>query len=60
MKQFLTFLCASAVLLAQHATKDDWPHYGGERSSWRYSELNQINAANVKKFLEALGQILKG
>ena len=30
------------------ATRADWAHYGGTPFSWRYSALDQINAANVK------------
>lgn len=35
------------------ATRDEWPHYGGGYSAWRYSELKQIDSANVKKLAPA-------
>src|SRR5579884_2547356 len=36
-------------LLAQHgALKGQWPTYGGDLGSTRYSPLDQINAANFK------------
>lgn len=41
---------AAAVLCAQDgATRQDWPHYGGQTSAWRYSALDQISAANVAR-----------
>jgi alcohol dehydrogenase (cytochrome c) len=43
---------AAASLWAQTdggATRADWPHYGGLPSSWRYSALDQVTAANVSK-----------
>src|SRR5580698_4059094 len=55
--RFVFFLFA-AVLTAQTpppegATRADWPHYGGTQLSWRYTALNQINAANVKNLAPA-------
>jgi alcohol dehydrogenase (cytochrome c) len=40
---------AALPLLAQisGATGENWPHYGGQPSAWRYSELKQVNVANV-------------
>jgi alcohol dehydrogenase (cytochrome c) len=35
------------------ATRADWPHYGGERSAWRYSALDQINRSNVGRLKAA-------
>lgn len=37
-------------LLAQPsgATRENWPHYGGQYSAWRYSALAQVNSGNVK------------
>src|SRR5712691_3932186 len=48
-------LMAAAAARAQEAgaTRADWPHYGGTPFSWRYSALDQINTANVKKLLPA-------
>lgn len=31
------------------ATRSDWPFYGGTQLAWRYSALDQVNTANVKK-----------
>jgi alcohol dehydrogenase (cytochrome c) len=47
---------AAASLWAQSdggATRADWPHYGGLQSSWRYSALDQVTAANVSKLTPA-------
>jgi alcohol dehydrogenase (cytochrome c) len=54
----LLFLFALPAVYAQNATVDgatraDWPHYGGTQLSWRYSALDQINTANVKKLVPA-------
>ena len=54
----LLFLLALPAVYAQNgpadgATRADWPHYGGTQLSWRYSALDQINTANVKKLLPA-------
>ena len=51
MKAFAIFVIAATIAVAQHATKQDWPHYGGEQSSWRYSALDQIKASNVNKLV---------
>ena len=51
MKAFTIFVFAATIAVAQHATKQDWPHYGGEQSSWRYSALDQIKASNVNKLV---------
>ena len=56
--RFLFALLATALAIAQTpapdgATHADWPHYGGTQSSWRYSALSQINAANVKNLAPA-------
>jgi len=46
----LIFLFAFAAAQAQDgATRADWPSYGGTHLAWRYSALDQINTANVKK-----------
>jgi len=52
------FLFAVAFLpctlaAADGATSRDWPSYGGTHSAWRYSSLDQINAANVKHLAPA-------
>src|SRR5215472_738461 len=54
----LLFLLSLSAVYAQNGTADgatraDWPHYGGTQLSWRYSALNQINTANVKKLVPA-------
>ena len=48
--RFSLILFAVSAALAQDAapTRADWLHYGGTQFSWRYSSLDQINAANVK------------
>jgi alcohol dehydrogenase (cytochrome c) len=38
---------ASSVFAQDGSTRNDWPHYGGERNAWRYSALDQINRSNV-------------
>src|SRR5215469_12645732 len=35
------------------AAGSDWPSYGGTVYAWRYSALNQINTANVKRLTPA-------
>src|SRR6266545_7885166 len=41
---------AIALLQSQSATKDvDWPVYGGNPGSTRYSALQQINQSNVQR-----------
>lgn len=44
----LGLLGIHAATAQTHSTGPNWPHYGGEYSSWRHSSLNQINTANVK------------
>ena len=53
--RFCLFLLTVSAALAQDAgaTHNDWPHYGGTQFSWRYSALDQINAANVKALTPA-------
>ena len=49
MLRLAILFAAAAVLTAQDgATRENWPHYGGQTSAWRYSALDQVNAANVK------------
>ena len=35
----------------ENATRADWPYYGGGNSAWRYSALDQINRANVRRLV---------
>lgn len=52
MRRAVLLLAAGALAWGQDgATRDDWPHYGGQHSFWRYSALTQVNAANVKKLV---------
>src|SRR5579862_9536561 len=56
--RFLAILLAFPAAFAQNGSPDgathaDWPHYGGTQFSWRYSALDQINAANVKNLAPA-------
>ena len=48
MKRLLLFCIITFCISAQdNSTHADWPHYGGQRSAWRYSALDQINRSNV-------------
>jgi alcohol dehydrogenase (cytochrome c) len=49
----LLFAVAGAGAQDAAATTANWPHYGGTQFAWRYSALNQINAANVKALTPA-------
>ncbi len=40
-----------AALAQDGGTRENWPHYGGRESAWRYSELSQINATNIKRLV---------
>src|SRR6185436_12500482 len=42
---FLLFACAA--IAQDGSTREDWPHYGGQQSAWRYSALDQVNRSNV-------------
>ena len=51
-----SFRVSTAVLLAvswgfAQGTGSDWPTYGGDYTAWRYSQLDQINASNVRKLV---------
>ncbi len=46
----LAILFRPSTLNAQGAAAN-WPTYGGDYSAWRYSKLDQINAANVKELV---------
>lgn len=48
-----TLLLAAALHTSAQdgSTRENWPHYGGQESAWRYSALTQINAANVKRLV---------
>jgi len=44
------FLWAALPLAAQFGNEDgEWPSYGGDVTSHRYSPLDQINASNFSK-----------
>ena len=43
------FAVLASALAGDGATHADWPQYGGTDSFWRYSALDQINTANVKR-----------
>src|SRR6516225_6537662 len=47
--RLLTVICTLTCCLAaeDNTTHADWPHYGGQRSAWRYSSLDHINRSNV-------------
>jgi alcohol dehydrogenase (cytochrome c) len=57
--RFVSSLLVASVVIsvvmgaASAQTGADWPHYGGTQLSWRYSTLDQINAANVKSLAPA-------
>ena len=47
---FCLFTLASTALLAQTGARNgEWPTYGGDLGSTRYSALDQINSANFNK-----------
>ncbi|MGZ8271062.1 MAG: outer membrane protein assembly factor BamB family protein [Methylophilus sp.] len=61
-KNFVLLLICSAFLLSCSSIKDvknaghsnqDWPSYGNDLSSQRYSLLNQINTTNASQLVEA-------
>ncbi|HVY91466.1 MAG TPA: PQQ-binding-like beta-propeller repeat protein, partial [Bryobacteraceae bacterium] len=43
------FLIAAAASAQQGAKNGEWPYYGGDSGTTKYSSLDQINATNVKK-----------
>ncbi len=45
----LVCLGACAVWAQSGPTRNEWPHYGGSYSAWRYSELKQVDSTNIKK-----------
>jgi alcohol dehydrogenase (cytochrome c) len=50
MKGPLLALAAVALAFGQDgATRENWPHYGGQTSAWRYSALDQVNRSNVSR-----------
>jgi alcohol dehydrogenase (cytochrome c) len=52
--RFSIALFALAIAQGQDgATRADWPFYGGTQLAWRYSALDQVNTANVKKLAVA-------
>ena len=44
LKLLTTILC---VLLSYNSFAQDWPSYGGDNGSRKYSALDQINSSNV-------------
>src|SRR5580692_6982294 len=45
----LSIVLAATLSLAQQGAKNgEWPFYGGDSGTTKYSSLDQINAANVK------------
>src|SRR5438876_12362918 len=46
-------LLAAALFAQDGSTRNDWPHYGGERNAWRYSALDQINRSTVGRLKAA-------
>src|SRR5450432_2209180 len=58
LPQVLALALPFAALYAQNApidgaTRADWPSYGGTQMAWRYSALDQVNRANVKRLAPA-------
>lgn len=46
-------ICAILLLCGAACAQNDWPSYGGDPGSMRYSTLTQINAGNVSKLTQA-------
>ncbi len=44
-------LLTTCTLLFAQGTGADWPSYGGTHAAWRYSKLDGINTANVRKLV---------
>jgi alcohol dehydrogenase (cytochrome c) len=42
-------LPALAATASGEASRDNWPHYGGTYTAWRYSALSQIDHNNVHR-----------
>ena len=56
MKNFrfsLVFLTCSLMTNQVSAQNVDWPSYGGDNGSNKYSALNQINSDNVSQLVTA-------
>jgi alcohol dehydrogenase (cytochrome c) len=52
MLRFLLAMCLVPAAFCQaDATREDWPHYNGQPSAWRYSALDQVNVHNVKRLV---------
>ena len=49
MHRFVALFAATALFAQDGATRENWPHYGGQTSAWRYSALDQVNSSNVAK-----------
>lgn len=46
-------ICAILLLSGAAYAQSDWPSYGGDPGSMRYSTLSQINGGNVSKLTQA-------
>ena len=53
MRYLISLVALIAVHAQDGATRADWPFYGGTQLAWRYSALDQVNTANVKKLAPA-------
>src|SRR5260221_13129403 len=49
VRLFAVIAAATALNGQDGATRENWPHYGGQTSAWRYSAIDQVNAGNVAK-----------
>ena len=50
---YLVFLTCSLMTVQVSAQNVDWPSYGGDNGSNKYSALNQINSDNVSQLVTA-------
>ena len=46
-------LASAMAVITGSAFAADWPSYGGDNGSRKYSELDQINASNVAELTTA-------
>jgi len=49
MRMLLLLTSAWAAFAQDGATRENWPHYLGTYQAWRYSALDQVTTANVRK-----------